>query len=83
MARPAYFGILAFVKTRTRDLWLMRAKLTLHPILFLVLVENRVENRLNSDDVNLILAPINIAIRRLIVRLIVVRDDISRLFALV
>jgi len=61
----------------------MRAKLTLHRILFQVLVENRVENQVNSHDFNLILAPMNITIRRLIVRLIVLRDDISRLFALV
>ena len=61
----------------------MRAKLTLHRILFPVLVENRVENQVNSHDFNLILAPMNITIRRLIVRLIVLRDDISRLFALV
>ena len=61
----------------------MRAKLTLHRILFPVLVENRVENQVNSHDFNLILAPMNITIRRLIVRLIVLRDDISRLYALV
>lgn len=61
----------------------MRAKLTLHRILFPVLVENRVENQVNSHDFNLILAPMNITIRILIVRLIVLRDDISRLFALV